>query len=170
MEMIQSMVSLVKLLKTFWGEVMRTTVDVLNLSPTVPLEGDVPERVWRGNDVSYKYLRVFGSHAFINVLKDKRFKLDAELRQCIFLGYTHDEFGHRLWDPKRNKIIRSRDVIIFEDQTLKDIKKGEKPRPSPDVFKDANPSPPPTIHDDEGEDAVDQGVRDVNPTKDAQED
>ena len=31
--------------KSFWGEAMRTSIDLINLSPSVPLKGDVPERV-----------------------------------------------------------------------------------------------------------------------------
>ena len=39
------------------------------------------------------------------------------------MGYPHKEFGYRLLDPIDKKIIRSRDVIFFEDQTIEDIKK-----------------------------------------------
>ena len=72
---------------------------VINLSPSVPLKGDVPDRVWFGKDVSYDHLRVFGCKAFVHVPKDERSKLDAKARQCIFIGYGLDgEFGYRLYD------------------------------------------------------------------------
>ena len=35
---------------------MRTSIDLINLSPPVPLNGDVPERVWTGKDVSESVL------------------------------------------------------------------------------------------------------------------
>lgn len=38
-----------------------------------------------------------------------------------------DEFGYRLWDPANNKIVRSRDVVFFEDQTIEDIRSSTKP-------------------------------------------
>ena len=41
---IKCMFSHAKLPKSFWGEVMRATVDLINLSPSYPLEGDIPER------------------------------------------------------------------------------------------------------------------------------
>ena len=41
------MLSHSKLPKSFWGEVMRTSIDFINLSPPIPLKGDVLERVWR---------------------------------------------------------------------------------------------------------------------------
>ena len=44
-EMIRRMLSHSKLPKSFWGEAMRTSIDLINLSPSVPVKGDVPERV-----------------------------------------------------------------------------------------------------------------------------
>lgn len=66
---------------------------VLNRSPSIPLHFDIPEKVWSGKDLSYDHLRVFGCKVFVHVPKDERSKLDAKTRQCIFLGYGHDEFG-----------------------------------------------------------------------------
>jgi hypothetical protein len=34
---------------------MKTAVIMINLSPSVPLEFDVRDRVWKGKDVSYAY-------------------------------------------------------------------------------------------------------------------
>ena len=66
---------------------------------------------------------MFGCRAFVHVPRDERTKLDGKSKECIFLGYACEEFGYRLWDPVDKKIIRSRDVIFFEDQTIEDIKK-----------------------------------------------
>ncbi|KAB5561355.1 hypothetical protein DKX38_006312 [Salix brachista] len=83
----------------------REHVAMINLSPSVPLEFDVPNIVWKGKDVSYAHLRVFGCRAFVHVPRDERSKLDSKTKQCIFLGSEDDEFGYRLWDPKENKIL-----------------------------------------------------------------
>ncbi|RDX79229.1 hypothetical protein CR513_40379, partial [Mucuna pruriens] len=40
----------------------------------------------------------------------KRSKLDMKTRQCIFIGYGHDEYGYRMYDPVEKKLVRSRDV------------------------------------------------------------
>jgi hypothetical protein len=50
----------------------------------------------------------------------------VKTRQCIFLGYGLDEFGYRLYDPVEKKLVRSRDVVFMEDQTIHDIEKTEK--------------------------------------------
>ena len=93
---IRCMLSHVKLLKSFWGEAMRIVTDLINLSLLYPLEGDIPKRVWTRKFVSFEHLRVFGCRAFIHVPRDKRSKLDNKTKQCIFLGYSNEDFGYRL--------------------------------------------------------------------------
>ncbi|KAI5338059.1 hypothetical protein L3X38_017330 [Prunus dulcis] len=115
------MLSHAKLPKSFWGEALMTAVDLINLSPSAPLNGDVPNKFWSGKDVSYNHLKVFGCRAFVHIPKDERSKLDAKSKECIFMGYGNEEFGYRLWDPVARKIIRSRDVVFFEDQNIEDI-------------------------------------------------
>ena len=45
-EKVRSMLRMAKLPKTFWGEAVRTACYLINHSPSVPLEFDIPERVW----------------------------------------------------------------------------------------------------------------------------
>ena len=77
---IRSMLSHAKLPKSFWGEAMRTTVDLINLSPSYPLEGDIPKKVWTGKFVSFEHFKVFGCRTFVHVPKDKRSKLDNKTK------------------------------------------------------------------------------------------
>ena len=53
---VRCMLSYFKLPKPFWGEAIRTIVDLINLSALAPLDGDVPERFWTRKDVSHKHL------------------------------------------------------------------------------------------------------------------
>lgn len=119
-----------------------TTVDLINLSPSAPLNGDVPNRFWTCKDVSYNHLKVFGCKAFVHVPKDERSKLDSKSKECIFLGYGNEEFGYRLWDPVEKKIIRSRDVVFFEDQNIEYVQKGVKPIISREHPINLDPIPP----------------------------
>ena len=122
MERVRSMLSHAKLPKSYWAEAMATAVYLINRSPSVPLKGDVPQRVWTGRSVSYQHLRVFGCLAYVHVAKDQRSKLDIKSKPCIFLGYLEDEFGYRymIWDLLYKKAIRSRDFIFMEDKTIED--------------------------------------------------
>ncbi|GKV28962.1 hypothetical protein SLEP1_g37944 [Rubroshorea leprosula] len=88
---IVCMLSHAKLPKFFWGEALKTAIYLINRSPSVVLNGDVPEKVWSGKEVSYKNLRVFGCRAYVHVPKEERAKLDAKTKQCVFLGYGDKE-------------------------------------------------------------------------------
>ena len=53
---------------------MRTAVDLINVSPSIPLDDVVPERFWTIKVVSYKHLTVFGYRAYVLIPKDERSK------------------------------------------------------------------------------------------------
>jgi hypothetical protein len=122
-----------KLPNYYWGEALYTIVHVLNLTPTVALNNEVSEKIWFGKNVKYDHLRVFGCKVFFLIPKDERSKLDAKSKQYIFIGYGHDEFGYRLYDPLWKKLIRSCDVVFMEDQTIEDIVKVERDTPNKDI-------------------------------------
>ena len=90
------MLSYSKLASFFWNEVMRIVVNLINLSPSYILDGDIPEKVWTGKSISYDYLRVFGCRAFVHILKDGRSKLDNKSKEYIFLRYGYEQFGYKL--------------------------------------------------------------------------
>jgi hypothetical protein len=64
---------------------------------------------------------VFVYRAFVHIPRDERSKLDSKVKQCIFMGYGHEEFGYILWNSVNMKIKRSRDIVFFEDQTIEDL-------------------------------------------------
>ena len=88
---------------------------------------------------------MFGCKAFVHIPIDERSKLDGKSKQCIFLGYGRDDFGYKFWDPVDKKIVRSRDVVFLEDQTIEDIEKEEKPKQVTHGFIDVEPKPPAII-------------------------
>ena len=53
-----------------------------------------------------------------------------------------DASGYRLWDPINRKIVRSQDVVFFEDETIEDIVKPKKQISAPQVI-DMDPVPSP---------------------------
>ncbi|RDX87768.1 hypothetical protein CR513_30719, partial [Mucuna pruriens] len=113
-ERVRCMLSEARLPKHFWGETLYTTVHVINLSPAVALNIEVPDKIWFGQDV------------FVHVPKDERSKLDMKTRQCIFIGYGLDEYGYMMYDLVEKKLVRSHDVQFMEDQTIEDIDKVKK--------------------------------------------
>jgi transposase InsO family protein len=73
-ERIRYTLSHAKLPNSFWGEAMKTAVDLINFSPSVHLNCDFPQRVWTGKDFSFEHLRVFGCMVFVHVPRDERSK------------------------------------------------------------------------------------------------
>ena len=118
MERVRCMLAHVKLLKIYWAEALMTVVYIINRSPSIPLEGDIPQRVWSGKEVSYRHLRVFGCLAYVHIAKDQRGKLNPKSWSCLFLGYGEDDFGYRLWDLIDKKVIRSRDIVFMEEKMI----------------------------------------------------
>ncbi|KAG8492468.1 hypothetical protein CXB51_009561 [Gossypium anomalum] len=77
-ERVRCLFSDAKLPRSFWGEAVYIAAHVINLSPNVPLQGDVPDTVWFGKYVSYDHLRVFDCKAFVHVPKYDRSKMDTK--------------------------------------------------------------------------------------------
>ncbi|KAK3037646.1 hypothetical protein RJ639_030423 [Escallonia herrerae] len=97
-------------------------------SPLAPLDYEIPEKVWKGSDVSYSYLRVFGCKVFAHLPKKRRSKLDEKSTPSIFVGNGDAGFGYMLWDPKQKKFFKTRDVVFQENQNLVDLEKQTQPK------------------------------------------
>ncbi|KAK4411889.1 Retrovirus-related Pol polyprotein from transposon TNT 1-94 [Sesamum angolense] len=80
--------------KSFWGEALVTAAYLINRSPSVPLNGKIPESVWTGHTVDISSLRVFGCSAFVHQSVDK---LAPRSQKCVFIGYPDGIKGYRLW-------------------------------------------------------------------------
>ena len=42
------------------------------------------------------------------------------------LGYNDDEFGYRLWNLAKKKVIQSRDIVFMEDKNIADSEPEKK--------------------------------------------
>lgn len=73
---------------------MKTTVDFINLSPSVHLDGDAPNRVLIEKDFSYSHFRVFSCRCFVHIPRDESFNLDVKSKECVFMSYGHQEFSY----------------------------------------------------------------------------
>ena len=107
-----------RLEKKFWANAESMTCYLINRSPRAALDGKVAEEVWTGNEIDYSRLRVFRCLTYAQTAREERSKLDAKFRQCIFMGYQKWVKDFKLWDPKANKMVISRDVIFDEKSIL----------------------------------------------------
>ena len=111
-----SMLADSKLPQKFWAEALSTAVYLRNRSPTKSVEAMTPSEAWTGEKPNVHHLRIFGCAAYAHVAKDKQRKLDPKARKCIFLGYGNETKGYRLYNPRRERVFYSRDVV-FNEQT-----------------------------------------------------
>ena len=102
---------------------------------------------------------MFGCKAFAHISKEHRQKLDDKATLCIFIGYGDEEFGYRLWDPKNKKVIRSRDVVFQEGQTLEDF--GQPAKPKVDDVSEIIPNHAPSQHATDEEELPQHVANDV---------
>ena len=115
-EAVRSMLSDAKLPHRFWAEALSTAAYLLNRSPTTAVKGMTPYEAWTGEKPQVDHLRAFGCRAYAQIPKDERKKLNSKSRKCVLLGYGMEMKGYRLYDPQRQKVFHSRDVIFNEHE------------------------------------------------------
>ncbi|KAK4407356.1 hypothetical protein Sango_0316600 [Sesamum angolense] len=74
-----------------------------------------PIEAWSSKKPSAKHLRVFGSICYVHIPTEKRHKLEEKTEKGIFLGYSTQSKGYRIYNLKTKKLIISRDVEFDED-------------------------------------------------------
>src|SRR6202161_2620864 len=86
-----------------------------------------------------KHLQIWGTRCYKHIPKEDRVqaeKMGPRAMIGYLVGYEGDN-GHvyRIWDPKKRKIVRSRDVTF-------EIGKTARENEDPDLLSTANPKPP----------------------------
>ncbi|GKV36358.1 hypothetical protein SLEP1_g44499 [Rubroshorea leprosula] len=114
-EMARSMLNEKKLPQTFWAEAVATTVHILNLSPTKAVRNMTPYEAWWKRKPNVSSLRVFGCISYAMIASNDRTKMDQKSEKCIFVGYSCESKGYRLYNPITKKLIIRRDVVFDEN-------------------------------------------------------
>ena len=96
---------------------MTTTVFILNCTPTKALMGKMPFEAWYGRKPSMSFLRTFGCIGHIRKTKPILTKLEDRSTPMVFLGYAEGTKAYRLYDPRGDKVLVSRDVVFNEKAT-----------------------------------------------------
>ena len=93
---------------------MKTAVYILNRSPTKSLSGMTPYEAWFGRKPGIKHLRTFGYVAYVKKVGPGISKLTDRSTPGVFFGYEPGTKGYRIYDPVKNKLMVTRDVIFDE--------------------------------------------------------
>ncbi|KAL0313403.1 UNVERIFIED_CONTAM: Retrovirus-related Pol polyprotein from transposon TNT 1-94 [Sesamum radiatum] len=122
-------------------------VKLLNISPSKSIP-QTPYEIWHSKPASYKYLRVWGSPAYVKRLVGD--KLDSRSSLCRFVGYPKETAGNYFYDTTEQKVFVSRNAVFLEkgfpsdnqrDEVLIEESSGEPPHESIASFE-------PTVHTD----------------------
>ncbi|KAL0462989.1 UNVERIFIED_CONTAM: hypothetical protein Slati_0186500, partial [Sesamum latifolium] len=79
--------------------------------------------IWHGKPDSYKYLRVWGSPAYVKRLVGD--KLDSRSSLCRFVGYLKETAGYYFYDPTEKKVFVSRNIVFLEKGFPSDNRRDE---------------------------------------------
>ena len=98
----------------FWAEAVYTSAYLLNRSPTKAVRNKTPYEAWCRRKPVVNHLKVFGCVAYALTPSQGREKFDKKGEKLIFIGYSDESKGYRLFNPNTNKLVLSRDVIFDE--------------------------------------------------------
>jgi transposase InsO family protein len=103
--------------KSLWAEAVNTVVYTLNRTGNSGQEGNTPYELWFNKTPNINHLKIFGSEVYVHIPKEKRRKWDQKGRKGIFVGYSEETKGYRIYFDGR-EVSLSRDVI-FREEILK---------------------------------------------------
>nr|GEU40387.1 retrovirus-related Pol polyprotein from transposon TNT 1-94 [Tanacetum cinerariifolium] len=115
LDMVQSMMNLTTLPKSFWGYALETVAHILNMVPTKKVDM-TPYEIWHGKAPNLSYLRVWGCEALVK--RDTPDKLDSRSIKCIFVGYPKETMGYYFYYQLKKKIVVSQNAEFFKNSFM----------------------------------------------------
>ena len=134
LEMARCMLKAKKLPNILRMEAIMAACHILNRCPTKALKKVTPFETWYSRKPTVAHLRTFGCIAYAHVPKEIRTKLDDKAVKCIFVGYSKESKGYRLYNPVSKKVLTSRDVI-FDEKSELSLAGYESYQAPPDIFE-----------------------------------
>ncbi|RDX98789.1 hypothetical protein CR513_18237, partial [Mucuna pruriens] len=100
------------------GEAVTIIAYVLNRCPTKRLQSVTPEEAWTEDKPTVNHLRIFGSLSYRHIPDERRRKLDDKSEALILIGY-HPTGAYKLYNPLKQQVVISRDVVVDETAAWK---------------------------------------------------
>jgi hypothetical protein len=100
-------------------EIIKYAMEILNRTPTEALGWKSPYEVVFGNKPDLSHFHSYGCKAFV---LNKKIPRAEKLQSRAFIGYLvgiDSRNIYRIWLPRQNKIVRTRDVVFQEDEFYK---------------------------------------------------
>lgn len=81
-----------------------------------PVNTKSPFEIWHSKKVDMDTFRVFESRVAAHIPKKKRLKLDAKSKEGIFIGYSENTKGYRVFFSQNKKVEILKDVIFLPEK------------------------------------------------------
>ena len=107
----------------YWGKAFMYAIHIRSLTLTSGLKEIVPYEAWTRHKSNVSHLHIFGSLSWAHVSKQvRKGKLESRAVKVQLLGWWTDETkGYQLEDIENGKLITSRDVQFFEDNSPSEL-------------------------------------------------
>ena len=96
-----------------WSECVLTAVYLINRLPSSVLSGKSPYEIMYNIEPNISHLKVFGCLCFATVLNNSD-KFSSRSEKSVFIGYSFEKKGYKLFSLESKKILFSRDVTFYE--------------------------------------------------------
>jgi transposase InsO family protein len=108
---IRSMLTHSKVSHSLWAEALQTATYIKNRSPSAAIkENKTPFEILYKKPPAVSHFRIFGEIAYAVNNKSSRKKLQIKAHPLIFVGYSFNSPGYRLFDSLKLSIVIARDV------------------------------------------------------------
>lgn len=99
----------------FWNVCVLTPTYLINRTPISILHNvSLYEKICNTFS-NYSEFRIFGCLAYVSTLPKGRMKFQPRARSYVFLGYSPEMKGYKMYNIKIKYIFISRDIIFYED-------------------------------------------------------
>lgn len=105
--------------KFLWAEAVNAAVYILNRTGPSSVEGKTPYELFVEKSVHLNRFHIFGTTCWVMVPKERRKKWDAKGVEAVFVGYSEDIDGFRVWKKDTKQVIRSREVVFGPEHSSK---------------------------------------------------
>jgi transposase InsO family protein len=114
MNAVRTMLTAAGLCNELWGEALLHATFLHNHIPAAALNGISPYEAVSGNVPDLEDVKIFGCLAYVNVMDEKRKKLDAKAIELILVGGPRGRI-YRVFNPENQNLIRARHVRFDEN-------------------------------------------------------
>lgn len=99
----------------FWAEAVATATYLRTVSLAKGGNNKTPIEMWSSKKPTVSYLKIFGCLTYYYLPKVQRNKLQPKARKGIFIGYSQETRGYKIYDPEYRKIYAVRTAKFNEN-------------------------------------------------------